>query len=187
MSQSEQKESPDEQSFSYGDDIKVSRNAHDALPVPLNGVNIPSTMPDDNWQSRPIIDSTPVDTSIFGTEYKLIELQRIELTQIKKDLATLHKYVVQYQSDKSDANKQQRDDMIYKLNNSTQQFNTASWYEPYHNVIDIASQDEISSDRMIVFAHDDIKRLSALVFNYNQKLMQQLKSIKQQYNKSHNI
>ena len=177
----EQKEQ--EQPFSYGDDIKVSRNAHDAKPVPLNGANIPSTMTDDaDWLSRPVTDSAPIDTAVYGDEYKKVEQQRLVLTQIKKDLATLHKHVVSFQNSKSDLHRTERDAMLSSLQTQTQQFADAPWYAQYEGVVKTAQRDSIEPDEMIKFAHDDIKRLSALVFNHNQRLMQELKKIKQAYN-----
>jgi hypothetical protein len=169
--------------FNYGDDIKVSRNAHDAKAVPLGGKNIPRGMLDDDWQSRDSIGIVEplLDSSAYGPEYVRIENQRKKLAQIKKDLTVLHKYVIKYQEGKDEKVRAERNKVLDLLTNDIDEFKETAWYQQYIGVRDKASKDDLTADDLITFAHDDVKRLSQQIFNYNMKLLQELKKTKQQY------
>jgi len=173
-----------QQPFNYGDDIKVSRNAHDGKPVPLGGRKIPKGMIDDDWQTREpsvgIVEPL-LDSSAYGEQYVQIENQRKKLNQIKKDLTVLHKYVAKYHDSKDSKDQTERNKVLQLLNDDMSEFRDTYWYSQYELVRDKASKDDITDDEMIVFAHDDIKKLSRMIFNYNNQLLQKMKAEKAKY------
>lgn len=168
-----------EESFSYGDDIKVSRNAHDAKPVPLDGKNTPSGMTDENWQARPEIVEAPVDSSVYGEQFVKLEGQRKVLQNTKKDLQVLHKLVVKVNQSHTQKDVDERDKMLRLMDADMEQFSDVAWYQQYKDVTATARKDDLTEEQLIKFAHDEIKRVGQQIFNYDRKLLQEQKAEKQ--------
>lgn len=148
-----------EQPFNYGDDIKVSRNEHDAKAVPLNGKNTPSGMTDENWEARPEIVEAPIDSAVYGEKFVQLEGQRKVLQNTKKDLQVLHKLVVKVNQDHSAKDVEQRDKMLRLMDADMKQFEDAPWYQQYLDVTATARKDDLSEEQLIKFAHDEVSQM----------------------------